>query len=188
MNCKARQFIQGKPRQYLFFIRSPTPGEFNYVIQVDIAQHFQWNILKIIDKGTVYHNGVFITKIDDYTAWGSFPRFLVDLHAASSDFVHTDAIINFKSEISRKRWKNQKLSSRLLLRKGMVALVVQKEAIHISKSAYIGLVLIFFICHGSNDSRCHSERSMDLQAPIPVQLLRPQYIRSFPRYRAGVLV
>lgn len=95
--CRACQLKQGKPRRFLFSIRDPIVGEFNHIIQIDVVNLVHGNVLHIIDVGTRFQNGGFITKMDAECAWRSLRKFWIDVYAGAPDYVHTDAGTNFNS-------------------------------------------------------------------------------------------
>lgn len=81
--CKSCQFKNVRPRRFGFSIIDPFIGDFNHVLHVDIAVLCRGPVLHIIDVGTSFQNGGFISKFDPESIWKNLGKLWIDVYAGT---------------------------------------------------------------------------------------------------------
>lgn len=95
--CRPCQLMKAKPRRFLFSIKDGCTGEFNHVLQIDVAKLPGGNVLHIICRGTGFQQGLFLSAMTADEAWKTLRRCWINVYAGAPDYIEADAGTNFTS-------------------------------------------------------------------------------------------
>ncbi|XMA19477.1 hypothetical protein WAI453_012268 [Rhynchosporium graminicola] len=96
--CKHCQLHGRSPGRFKFKLHDTDNIHFNYEVVIDIMQLDGRQVLHIVDQGTTFQNGGFLTNISAEHVWNRFKQVWIDTYLGPPDFIVTDAGTQFKSK------------------------------------------------------------------------------------------